>query len=104
MHSVVIARKAQSQLESIYRYIAKASSPRIAEAYVEAIRAECRSLALLPKRGTDHGSIMPELRTIGFRRSATIAFRVSEDTVTIVGVFYRGRNVRTQMDPSTQPK
>jgi toxin ParE1/3/4 len=104
MYRVLVSRKAQAQLESTYRYIAKASFPRIAESYVEAIRAECQTLAHLPKRGTDHESITPGLRTMGFRRSATIAFRVSEDTVTIVGIFYRGLNVRAKLDQPRRSK
>lgn len=97
MYQVVVSRRAAAHLKKIYRYIAKASYPRYAEEYVEAIRAECRTLANLPRRGTDRSSIRPAVRTMGFRRSATIAFRVTGDTVTIIGVYYRGLNVHVKL-------
>jgi toxin ParE1/3/4 len=97
MYQVVISRRATAHLKTIYRYIAKASYPSYAEDYVEAIRAECRALANLPQRGTDCSSIRPNVRIIGFRRSATIAFRITGDTVTIIGVYYRGLNVHAKL-------
>ena len=97
MYEIIMSQRAQSHLERIFRYIAKASSPRIAEGYVEAIRAECQTLSTLPMRGTDRGAKYRGLRTMGFRHSATIAFRVSRNNVTIVAVFYRGLNVSDRL-------
>jgi len=34
---------------------------------------------------------------MGFKHSATIAFRVSSDTVTIVAIYYRGRKVHARL-------
>jgi toxin ParE1/3/4 len=37
------------------------------------------------------------LRTIGFRRRVTIAFTVETNTVTILGVYYGGRDFETSL-------
>jgi len=49
-------------------------------------------LADFPERGTKRDDILPGLRTIGFERRVTIAFRVQETRVEIVTVAYGGRN------------
>jgi toxin ParE1/3/4 len=40
-----------------------------------------------------HDDIRPGLRTLGYRRRATIAFHVEADQVTIVRIFHHGRDV-----------
>lgn len=52
----------------------------------------CEGFGTFPKRGTRRDDIRPGLRTIGFRRRATIAFTVGDDTVTILGIFYGGQD------------
>ncbi len=46
---------------------------------------------------------MPGLRTVGWRRTVTIAFQVFEDEkrVVILGVFYRGRDSLAEMRKRT---
>ena len=53
------------------------------------------SLATFPQRGTKRDDLAPGIRIIGFERRATIAFRVEDDTVRIVRIFYGGRNYET---------
>ena len=50
------------------------------------------TLATFPERGTKRDDLAPGIRTIGFERRATIAFRVGDDTVRIVRIFYAGRD------------
>ncbi len=40
---------------------------------------------------------MSGVRVIGYRRSISIAFAVTADTVVILGVFYAGRNVMADL-------
>ena len=47
----------------------------------------------MPNRGTEHSDLRPGLRTIGFRRRVTIAFRVKGDSVAILRILYGGRSV-----------
>jgi toxin ParE1/3/4 len=45
-----------------------------------------------PERGTRRDDLAPGVRTIGFERRVTIAFRVLEDAVEILAVAYAGRD------------
>jgi len=58
-----IAPEAADQLQSLYRYVAEASSPQVAADYVEAIVAHCEGLAVFPYRGTMRDDLRPGLRT-----------------------------------------
>jgi len=42
--------------------------------------------------------IRPNLRIVGFRRRATIAFTVGQDSVAILGVFYRGQEITAALN------
>ena len=87
--------RAWADLRSLYEYIAGRSSHAVANAYVQRIRAKCSSLEIAPKRGTKRDDLGPSHRSVGFEKSATILFRVDDDAaqVTILGVFYRGREM-----------
>lgn len=50
------------------------------------------ALEHFPERGTKRDDILKGLRTIGFERRVTIAFRVLKTRVEIVTVAYGGRN------------
>jgi plasmid stabilization system protein ParE len=93
MFDVVFSPEAEAQLVALYFHIAEAASPEIAGKYTEDIVNECESLRTLPLRGTRRDNIRPGLRTFGFRRRVTIAFTVSDDVVTILGIFYGGRDL-----------
>ena len=77
-HKVVFRRRAEARLNDLYEYIARQSSPTIAIGYIRRIRDACMNLADAPERGTRRPDIMPSLRTIGFERRVTIAFRAQD--------------------------
>jgi toxin ParE1/3/4 len=55
-------------------------------------------LATFSKRGTRRDGIESGLRTIGFERRVTIAFRVlADDTVEIVTITYAGRDFESRL-------
>lgn len=91
-YEVVFAPQAEMQLIEIYSLIATAASPQIAENYTEAIVRQCETLKTFPMRGAQRDDIRPGLRVFGFRRRVSIAFEVSGDVVTILGIYYAGRN------------
>jgi toxin ParE1/3/4 len=91
-YRVVFSPEAQTQLVEIYRYIADAASPTIAANFTEAIVACCEGFSQFPHRGTQRDDIRPDLRVTGFRRRASIAFAITGDVVTILGVFYGGQD------------
>ena len=63
-----------------------------AEAYIGRIEKACMSLAMFPERGLRRDDLAPGLRTIGFERRVTIAFRVLDQIVEIVAIAYGGRD------------
>lgn len=89
---VVFAPEAEAHLASLYAYIAGAASPHIALQYTNAIVDFCETLSASPFRGTPRADLRPGLRVMSYRRRATIAFAVEEDTVVIAGIFYGGRD------------
>nr|WP_166144715.1 type II toxin-antitoxin system RelE/ParE family toxin [Methylosinus sp. RM1] len=77
--------------------LAERATPSAAERFTAAIVDYCESLRSFPERGTCRDDLRPGLRTIGFRRRATIAFAVEADVVTIVGVFYGGQDFEASL-------
>ena len=91
-HKVSFRPRAEADLLALYEYIAARSGASIAGGYIDRIEAACMALATFPKRGTRRDDILPGLRTIGFERRATIAFRVLKARVEIVTIAYGGRD------------
>lgn len=89
---LAITPGAEADLQEIANWIAEAAGPEIAIAYVERLRARCRTLLDFPLRGSPRG---PDgrLRSIPFERRATIVYRVAGDVVSIVGIFHAGREI-----------
>lgn len=90
---VVLAESAWRDLDEIYDWIAGRSDLETAEGYVARILRLCGSLGEYPKRGTPRDDLTDHIRTIAFERRATIAYRVSPDTVTILRILHHGRDV-----------
>ena len=82
------------QLGSIYRWIAADTGVSAADSFEEGLLGYLDGFATAPKRGTvrlrERG-----IRTVGWKRTVTIAFVVDEQaaTVVILAIYYRGRNV-----------
>ncbi len=89
--------QAEADLIGLYEYIAEKSSPRIAGGYIDRIEAACMALAEFPERGTRRDDLAPGLRTIGFERRATIAFRVVRTRVEIMTIAYGGRDFESDL-------
>jgi toxin ParE1/3/4 len=90
---------AEADLVRLYDYIAEASGPAVAGAYVNRIEAACLALESFPERGTRRDDIRPGLRLMGFERRATIMFQVTEHEVVIVRIFYGGQDYERAMRP-----
>ena len=94
--TVVYSPRTRQQLTELYYWIAQQSGfPDRAERYVSAILDYCDSLSEFPMIGIARDDLRPGLRTIGFRRRIVIAFAVSEETVTIHGIYYGGQDYET---------
>lgn len=91
-YTVRFRREALQQLADLRDYIARATSLDRAIRFVDEIVAHCEQLAVFPLRGTARDDIRPGLRTTGFRRRVVIAYAVLDEKITIVGIFYGGRD------------
>jgi toxin ParE1/3/4 len=91
-HKVYFRPVAEADLAALYEYIADRAGIVIAGQYIDRIETACMALADFPERGTRRDDILPGLRTIGFERRATIAFRVLKNRVEIVTIAYGGRD------------
>ncbi len=94
---VIFTPRAERQLARLYHHIADESGEARAESYVGKIVAACHALSTFPVRGAKRDDVRPNLRTMGYARSATIAFAVNAttETVAIHGVFYGGQDFET---------
>jgi len=89
---VQFAPEALEDLRGIYDWIANAAGPERAIGYIERIEAFCSRMSTAAERGTLRDAIRPSLRVTNFERRLTVAFSVSEDTITILRLFHAGRD------------
>jgi plasmid stabilization system protein ParE len=99
-YPVVFTPEAEEQLAALYRYIAVAASPKIAERYTSAIITYCEGLRTFPQRGTHRDDIRPGLRITNYKGRTVIAFDVAAELVSIIGVFYGGQDYETLLQPN----
>lgn len=100
---VVFTPEAEEQLAAIYRYIATAASPAIAERYTSAIVAFCEGLSMFPERSAIHDDIRPGLRVTDYKKRTVIAYAIDGNRVSIIGVLYDGQDYESalQFEPDS---
>ena len=98
--NVTFRPRAEADLLALYDYIVGQAGSAIASGYIDRIEAACMALATFPERGTPRDDIWPGLRTIGFERRATIAFRVLKTQVEIVTIAYGGWDFESNLRAS----
>ncbi len=89
--------RAEADLIALYEYIVSSAGLDVAGRYIDRIETACMKLAEFPERGTKRDDILPGLRTIGFERRVTIAFRVLKTRVEIVTIAYGGRDFESTL-------
>lgn len=92
-HSVRFDASANDDLLDIYDWLWAEAGPQMAQEHTERIRAACMTLADYPNRGTPRSDLWPGLRTMAFRKSATIAYLVEGNDVRILRIIHRGREL-----------
>ena len=90
---VAFSPEAQSDLLSLYDYIAEQAGATIALGYIDRIERYCLGFDLGGERGTTRNDVRSGLRTVGFERRITIAFHVDSECVTIDRILYGGRDL-----------
>ena len=95
---VIFTPEARGDLFELYDWIAANAGASVAISYVERIEAYCLGFDIVSERGHRRDDISPGLRIVGFERRVTIAFAVDDDSVTILRMFYGGRDWETEFD------
>lgn len=82
------------QLREIEEYLAERFYPVNAERFTRRLTKACLELGIAPHLGTKHDELAPGIRATGFERRATIYFKIIENQVVILGVFYGGHTFK----------
>ena len=85
--------QARADLADLYDYLLGEAGETVATSYIEKLLDYCAGFETFPERGTARNEIYQGLRFVGYRRKATIAFRVKGNAVTIVRIFHGGKHV-----------
>ena len=96
---VVLAETAWRDLDEIYDWVADRGDPETAQKYVNRILGLCGSLGEYPRRGTLRDDLAVGVRTVAFERRATIAYRVSDNEVSVLRVLHHGRDISRAFAP-----
>jgi plasmid stabilization system protein ParE len=91
-YSVLFSDDAENDVVELLTYLLPVAGEQVARRYVDRLIDYCYSFETFPQRGVVSDQ-KQGLRLVGYRRKATIAFRVKDDTVIIARIFHRGRNV-----------
>jgi toxin ParE1/3/4 len=100
---VVFEPQAQVDLDEIYDWIADRAGEATAAQYMRRIRRPCERLDLFPERGTKRDDLAPGLRVFGIERRVSVAFKIYEDRVAIIGVLYGGRDLDAILADGDEP-
>ena len=84
--------------EAFEEMLRREALPATALAFTERVDAFCRSLSHASERGTPHPEIRAGLRSVGFERRVTIIYQTTEETVSILRIFYAGRDWHADLD------
>lgn len=88
----MFAPEARHDLLELGDWIAERAGAGTALNYIARLEAYCLGFEVSAERGRRRDDIRPGLRITGFERRVTIAFAVTETEVTILGLYYGGRN------------
>ena len=89
---VVLAPEALADLAAISDWLRDEASATVARRYLARIKKRLAGLAHASERGTVRDDIAEGLRVIGIASSASVAFRVQDERVTVLRVVYGGQD------------
>lgn len=92
IYNVRFTRRADRQIERIYRYIANKANHAVALSYIERLTVFCYSLQSSPHRGDLRPDIGPGARVIGFEHKVSVQFVVVDGTVQILNLAFHGQD------------
>lgn len=86
---------AERDQKAIYDWVAAQASEEVAGRFLHGLLTLCNGLQTAPLRGKIGRLRNAQVRVIGYRRTVSIMFTVSSNTVSILRLLYRGRNLTT---------
>jgi toxin ParE1/3/4 len=90
---VRLRRQAHQDIRDVFEWVLETSRHiQTAENLANRIYDACEALGDFPEKGRLRDDIAVGLRTFAFERVAVIAYRLTEDHVEILNVFYGGRD------------
>ena len=93
---VALSPEAIADLDEIQEYIMRVAGVSVADGFMDRVELFIAKLDLASERGTLRDDIRPGLRVMGFEKRLTVAFAVTEIRVTVLRVFWGGRNWETE--------
>lgn len=97
--SITFDPQAINDLGEIRLWIASQASEAIADRYAERLVSFCRQLDLFPQRGEARDDLYPGLRVVVFERRVSVAFKLYENDVRIVRLFYASCDLAAAFSP-----
>jgi toxin ParE1/3/4 len=97
-YSVVFTPEAEEQLVELFRYIEAAASAEIAANFTNAIITCCEGLSSFPLQAVSRDDIRPGLRVTNYKGRVVIAYAVEAAVVSIVGIYYGGRDFEALLE------
>ena len=89
---VIFTRRAEADLARQFEYLLPRAGEETSRQFIVRIIDHCDTFETYPIRGMSRDDIRQGLRIVGYRRPASIAFTVTDDTVIIMRIFMRGMN------------
>lgn len=96
MPDLVFRHQALADLDAIYDYIAP-DNPHRAATFVQDILTRCRGLCTHPEMGPARPDIAPALRVLAVLGRVIVCYRIAENEVAVLRVFYGGQDFETIM-------
>lgn len=95
---VFLREEAIADLEEVYDFIVgNGAPPPVAIGFIRRIRIRCEKIGLAPDGGMPRPDLGETIRLAPFEKSAVIAYRVHDDAVEVVNIFYGGRDYEALM-------
>jgi toxin ParE1/3/4 len=91
-HRVLFRPNAEHDLLDLYAHIAADAGLARAGTFIDRIEAACLGLERFPERGNPRDDLLSGVRLLNLDRRVAIAYRVSAEEVTILRIFYAGRD------------
>lgn len=93
VYRVVFSGAVRDQLDRIADYLSVHTDQEPADKIVGAVIDRCLELDTFPDRGTSREELGQGVRTIPFRRIATIDYVVAGADVVIIGISWKGQRI-----------